>query len=208
MTPTFDRRRIPGSPCSPISSWPGPGGGPGRRPGGAAPAGAHARVSGSDPADGSDVEGVPEARVDQLQRQARHARGRSPTRLRLDRPAHRRRRRAPSRAGRRCRWASLPGAAGPTGQYEVVYRVVSADTHVVAGRLGFTVTAPAAAGTTGWMRLVQPQQHHRLRAVDGPDRRFDLAAATVAVALVAVPAACRHGGQPLRAVVWRRPRPT
>ena len=102
----------------------------------------------------------------------------------------------------------LPGAAGPTGRYEVVYRVVSADTHVVAGRLGFTVTAPAAASTTGWMRLVQPEQHHRLRAVDGPDRRFELlAAATVAVALVAQAAACGHGrGQPLPApVVWRRP---
>ena len=88
----------------------------------------------------------------------------------------------------------MPGAAGPTGRYEVVYRVVSADTHVVAGRLGFTVTAPAAASTTGWMRLVQPEQHHRLRAVDGPDRRLELlAAATVAVALVAQAAACGHG---------------
>jgi hypothetical protein len=39
-----------------------------------------------------------------------------------------------------------PTAERPAGRYEIVYRIVSADTHLIAGRLGFTAeTASASA---------------------------------------------------------------
>jgi methionine-rich copper-binding protein CopC len=210
MTPTFDRRRaVPrlavlattisslalGLAAGLVAGLVGP-----------APAGAHARVSGSAPADGSDVEALPERVSISFSAKPVTPEGDpllvyDPTGRRIDDGDVR-----VEQGGQALSVGLLPGAAGPTGRYEVVYRVVSADTHVVAGHLGFTVTAPAAS-TTGWVRLAQPEQHHRLRAVDGPDRRFQLlAAATVAVALVA-----RYRGlrarprQPLPApVVWRR----
>jgi methionine-rich copper-binding protein CopC len=212
MTPTFDRRRaVPrlavlattisslalGLAAGLVAGLVGP-----------APAGAHARVSGSAPADGSDVEALPERVSISFSAKPVTPEGDpllvyDPTGRRIDDGDVR-----VERGGQALSVGLMPGAAGPTGRYEVVYRVVSADTHVVAGHLGFTVTAPAAASTTGWMRLVQPEQHHRLRAVDGPDRRFELlAAVTVAVVLVARYRSLRaRPRQPLPApVVWRRP---
>ena len=51
--------------------------------------------------------------------------------------------------------ASIPVKTGPSGNYTVAYRVVSADGHPVSGRLSFTVGS-AAPGTAGAERSSGP----------------------------------------------------
>ena len=56
-----------------------------------------------------------------------------------------------------------PETAGPKGDYELLYRVVSTDNHVISGRVAFTTTAagPPEAGSTP--RAPRPSRVRRLR---------------------------------------------
>jgi methionine-rich copper-binding protein CopC len=158
------------------------------RPAAAGAAGAtaaHARVTGSTPADGSTVDAPPErvsvsfaakpATVEGDPLLVYDAAGR-----RVDDGEVR-----TDGAGDVLSVGITPGAGG-AGAYTIVYRVVSADTHVIAGHLGFTVTGEART-TTGWMGLVRPDGRggDPLHRSGPPDRRPGLLLALTA-ALVGI----------------------
>jgi copper transport protein len=111
----------------------------------ATPAGAHARVVGSSPEAGATVDRVPGEVVldidakpatiegDPLQVWAPDGR-----RVDADDPHV-------SEDGRRLAVSVDPGRDLPAGEYEIAYRLVSADSHVIAGRLSFTARLPVTA---------------------------------------------------------------
>jgi methionine-rich copper-binding protein CopC len=146
---------------------------------------AHAQVTGSTPADGSVVDALPErvsisfaakpATVEGDPLVVYDAAGR-----RIDDGEVR-----ADGAGDVLSVGVSPGSWG-AGAYTIVYRVVSADTHVIAGRLGFAVTGDART-TTGWMGLVRPdgEAGGPLHRSGPPDRRPELLLAATA-ALVGI----------------------
>jgi methionine-rich copper-binding protein CopC len=150
---------------------------------------AHARVTGSEPADGAVVAALPARVTVRFSGKPATAEGDpvqvyDPSGRRIDDGDVR-----VEPGGRSLSVGTTPAARAPGG-YTVVFRVVSADTHVIAGRLAFEVGG-VAAGTTGWMRLVQPEPAHGLRG-GAPDRRpAGLAIVTALVAGTTVRRAVR-----------------
>ncbi len=141
---------------------------------------AHARVTGSEPADGAVVTALP-ARVT-VRFSGKPATAEGDPLLVYD-PSGRRIDDGDVRVepGGRALSVGTTPAAGAPGGYTLVFRVVSADSHVIAGRLAFEVSGVAAA-TTGWMRLVQPESPHGLRGGTADRRPEALAIVTALVA--------------------------
>ncbi len=79
----------------------------------------------------------------------------------------------------------LDGSPGhPAGRYEILYRVASADTHVLTGRFGFTVTEAAAADEPVFVADAAPVERRRhLRGAGPTDLRPEILATGVAAAL-------------------------
>ena len=117
-------------------------------PAAAAPAGvAHAKVTGSSPADGALVDRAPD--TVELSVDAKPATIEGDP-LRVYGPGGRRLddgRTVVRDGGRRISIGLDPTVDRPAGRYEIVYRIVSADTHLIAGRLSFETRAgvPAVA---------------------------------------------------------------
>jgi methionine-rich copper-binding protein CopC len=111
----------------------------------AAPAAAHARMVGSSPEDGTTIDRAPGQVTIQLDAKPATIEG-DP--LQVYGPGGRRVDAADPHAsddGRRLS-VSLDRAQDlASGEYEIVYRVVSADTHVIAGRLSFSTRSPRPA---------------------------------------------------------------
>jgi methionine-rich copper-binding protein CopC len=150
------------------------------RPAAAGATAAHARVTGSTPADGSALDAPPE-RVS-VSFAAKPATVEGDPLLVYD-AAGRRVDDGDVRAdgaGDVLSVGITPGAGG-AGTYTIVYRVVSADTHVIAGHLAFTVTGEERT-TTGWMGMVRPdgRDGSPLHRSDPPDRRPGLLLAVTA----------------------------
>ena len=119
----------------------------------AGPAAAHARLVGSAPEAGTTVERVPAEIVIELDAKPATIEG-DP--LQVYTPEGRRVDAGDPHVGedgRRLAVTLDPGQPLPSGEYQVAYRVVSADSHVIAGRLSFTVRLPSpewgAAGVDG-----------------------------------------------------------
>src|SRR5690606_1963661 len=67
------------------------------------------------------------------------------------------------------------------GRYEILYRVASADTHVIAGRFGFTVSETATADDVVVISGAAPVERRRhLRGAGPADMRPEIAALGVA----------------------------
>ena len=178
------------------------------RPTGAGATVAHTRVTGSTPADGSSVGALPERVTVTFAAKAATVEG-DP--LLVYDAAGRRVDDGDVRVedtGDVLSVGIVRGAGGETaGEYTVVYRVVSADTHVIAGRLGFTVTGEVAT-TTGWMGLVRPDGEHPLHRGGPPDRRPELLVALTALVVgITVRRTLRPRAAPYAAVPIRVARP-
>lgn len=157
---------------------------------GAAPAGAaaatatHAKLTGSEPATGSTVGRPPDAVTVTVDAKPATVEG-DP--LRVYGPDGRRiddGRTSVGDHGRRITVGLRHDVVRPAGPYEIVYRIVSKDTHLIAGRLEFTARAAAAAGTpTG--EDAGGAAGVRARLLHGwPDDPRPLIAAAVAVTVV------------------------
>jgi methionine-rich copper-binding protein CopC len=112
----------------------------------ATPGGAHARVTGSLPTDG-DVVATPPAEVS-LFLDAKPATAEGDP-LQVFAPDGRRVDTGQARVspdGRTLTVAVDRDRTRPAGRYQLVYRVVSADTHVISGRITYSARQPAAAG--------------------------------------------------------------
>lgn len=114
-----------------------------------APAGAHARIVGSAPADGSVVERPPDRVTIYLDAKPATAEGDpiqvyGPTGARVDAGDAR-----TGAAGGELSVGLQAGAAA--GPYVVVYRIVSRDSHLIVGRLAFTSAAAAPAGAPAFV---------------------------------------------------------
>ncbi|GAA5126719.1 copper resistance CopC family protein [Pseudonocardia adelaidensis] len=104
---------------------------------GATPALAHARLQGSDPADGASLEAAPE-RVTLTFNEAMTAGFNTVTVV------------GPDQGHYETGDVAVDGSSvsvavrplGPAGRYEIGYRVVSADGHPISGSVGFTLTTP------------------------------------------------------------------
>lgn len=79
----------------------------------------------------------------------------------------------------------LDGSAGHlAGRYEILYRVASADTHVLTGRVGFTVSEAADADEPAFVADAAPVERPRhLRGAGPADLRPEVLAVGVAAAL-------------------------
>jgi methionine-rich copper-binding protein CopC len=152
---------------------------------GAGPVDAHAKLTGSEPANGATVDQPPDAVTLTVDAKPATIEG-DPLRVygpdgqRLDDG-----RTSVSDDGHRVTVGLVRSTVRPAGHYEIAYRIVSADTHLIAGRLEFTareaasplatMTAAAGSGAGGL--------HSRL--LHGwPDDARPLLAAAVAVTLV------------------------
>jgi methionine-rich copper-binding protein CopC len=147
---------------------PNGGAGGAGRVGVAEPAGVgHAKVVGSEPADGAVVERAPERVALIVDAKPATVEG-DPLRVygpdghRID-DGHT----SVSDGGRRISVGLAPAAEQPAGRYEIVYRIVSADTHLIAGRFGFSAQAASpsargagAAGTAGQLLHGWPEEHY------------------------------------------------
>jgi methionine-rich copper-binding protein CopC len=136
-----------------------------------APASAHARLVGSSPVDGSTVERAPDEVSIVLDARPATIEG-DP--LQVVGPDGRRVDAGDARADAEGSTLTIsldPAAPRPSGEYQIAYRVVSEDTHVIAGRLTFEarlpVVSPGAASrdpadvSTAWNpagRRVAPDQ--------------------------------------------------
>jgi methionine-rich copper-binding protein CopC len=112
---------------------------------------AHAKLTGSEPADGTVLDETPAAVSLSLDAKPATVEG-DP--LRVYAPGGARiddRHASVSDRGRRITVRLLPTVVRPAGRYEIVYRIVSADTHLIAGRLEFSARAavPPLAGLKG-----------------------------------------------------------
>lgn len=188
----------------------------------AGPAGAHARVTGSSPAAGEAVDQAPDAVSLVLTAKPATVEG-DP--LMVYAPDGRRVDTGPTRlsADRQTLTVALDTAQGlPAGDYQLAYRVVSSDTHVIFGRVTFSTLGPrpasspeaGAAGPSGTgaqdvtirrlgsaggegsgdAALGQPAQARQL-AAPGPDdvRPRAVAAGAAAAALVGLAWGMRPG---------------
>ena len=136
----------------------------------------HARVVGTSPADGSTVEALPDRVTITFAAKPATVEG-DP--LRVYGPSGRRVDDGDVRIGRDGEVLSvgLTGAA-VTGRYAVAYHVVSADSHLVAGRFAFTVTGGESAAT-------DPAPARRAPRAGPADVRPEIAAAGVGAVGVA-----------------------
>jgi methionine-rich copper-binding protein CopC len=106
----------------------------------------------------------------------------------------------------------LDGSSGHlAGRYEVLYRVASADTHVLTGRFGFTVSEAAAADEPVFVTDAAPvERRRRLRGAGPADMRPEIVAMGTAAALAVTArrrtrralARSQPAGPPLRPT-WR-----
>jgi methionine-rich copper-binding protein CopC len=109
----------------------------------------HAKVTGSEPQDGATLAQAPESVTLIVDKKPATVEG-DPLRVfapdgsRVDSG-----RTTVNADGTRLTVALPPTNARPAGRYEIVYRLVSADTHLIAGRFGFTAEAAAPAGMAG-----------------------------------------------------------
>jgi methionine-rich copper-binding protein CopC len=109
----------------------------------------HANVTGSEPQDGATLAQAPESVTLVVDKQPATVEG-DPLRVfapdgsRVDSG-----RTTVNAEGTRLTVALPHTNARPAGRYEIVYRLVSADTHLIAGRFGFTAEAAAPAGMAG-----------------------------------------------------------
>jgi len=153
--------------------------------GAAASAAAHAKVTGSEPAAGAVVDRAPDAVTLMVDNKPATVEG-DP--LRVLGPDGRRiddGRTSVADHGRRITVGLLRNVVRPAGHYEIVYRIVSKDTHLIAGRLEFTARAPVAplAALTG--KDAGRAAGARARLLHGwPDDVRPLLAAAVAVTIV------------------------
>jgi methionine-rich copper-binding protein CopC len=108
---------------------------------GAAPAFAHTRLQGSDPADGATVATAPQ-RVSLTFNESLSAEFSAITVVGPDSAAYQTG--AVAADGTTISTAVRP--LGPAGRYEIGYRVVSDDGHPVSGTVAFTLTAPGPGG--------------------------------------------------------------
>jgi methionine-rich copper-binding protein CopC len=118
----------------------------------AVPVAAHARVVGSSPVDGATIDRAPGEVMVELDAKPATIEGEP---LRVYGPDGGRIDAADPRVtdGGRRLWVSLdPAHDLPSGDYEIAYRIVSADTHVIAGRLSFTTRLPRHAEGTAAIR--------------------------------------------------------
>lgn len=155
----------------------------------AGPAAAHARLVGSSPAPGSTVDRAPAEVSIELDAKPATIEGDplqvyAPDGRRVDAgDPH------VSEAGRRLAVTVDPARGLPAGAYHLAYRVVSADSHVISGRLSFTVRLPSGAGDVaapGAPATDDPGAgSHRLVAAGAHDVRPPLVAAG-ALALAAL----------------------
>jgi methionine-rich copper-binding protein CopC len=110
------------------------------------PAGAHARLVGSAPEDGSTVEVAPREVTIDLDAKPATVEG-DP--LQVYAPDGRRVDAGDARVERRGRTLTVGvdhDLSLPSGDYQIAYRVVSTDSHVIAGRLSFSTRRPATPG--------------------------------------------------------------
>jgi methionine-rich copper-binding protein CopC len=180
------------------------------------PAAAHARLVGSSPEPGATVERAPDEVVIELDAKPATVEGDplqvyGPDGRRVDaRDPH------VGEQGRRLAVTLDTGEPRPSGEYQVAYRVVSADSHVITGRLSFTVGLPSPApdgadrdgaavvGRTGPASLAADAAgagSHRLIPGGPHDLRPPLVAAG-ALALAALTLLLRGLW-----ALWRRPAP-
>jgi methionine-rich copper-binding protein CopC len=147
-------------------------------------AGAHARISHVSPADGAVVEALPDSVSITFVAKPATVEGDpvmvyDPTGRRVDD--------GDARVGDDGQVLSvgLDGATGHlAGRYEILYRVASADTHVLTGRFGFTVTEAAAADEPVFVADAAPVERGRhLRGAGPTDLRPEILAVGVAAAL-------------------------
>jgi methionine-rich copper-binding protein CopC len=109
----------------------------------------HAKVTGSVPEDGATLAQAPEAVTLIIDKKAATVEG-DPLRVygpdgsRVDDG-----RTTVNADGTRLTVLVPTANARPAGRYEVVYRLISSDTHLIAGRLGFTTEAASPAGMVG-----------------------------------------------------------
>jgi len=154
---------------------------------------AHARVVGSLPADGATVEQPPDritilldAKPATLEGDPIEVYGPAGGRVDVGRAAV-------DDDGTELSIGLSSGAGLAAGHYEVVYRIVSADAHLIAGRFSFhshrARPAPVALMRTG---PATGQELHGVRATDGP-LRLALAMVTGALVAVTVPGRDRRG---------------
>ena len=136
------------------------------------PASAHATLASSSPASGTHLHGLPDRVVLRVIRKDATSQG-DP--IAVYAPDGRRVDRGQAVVGPDRRSISVSIGPAPTeyGVYQIVYRIVSADQHVIAGRLPFTVQHPGAAGEarTGGPRVTTRQTMtlppHPLRPATG-----------------------------------------
>jgi methionine-rich copper-binding protein CopC len=149
----------------------------------------HAKVVGSEPADGAVVEQAPEEVALIVDAKPATVEG-DP--LRVYGPNGHRiddRHTSVSDGGRRVSVRLAPSAERPAGRYEIVYRIVSADTHLIAGRLGFSAQA-ASPVTDG------PDDQSAGQLLHGwPEEQYPALLAATGLGLVVV------------RLAWRRRRP-
>lgn len=151
---------------------------------------AHARVEGSLPADGAVVDRPPEQVTLRLDAQPATVEGDplqvfSPRGDRVDTGDP-----VTGGDGRELTVALRPGAL-PAGEYLVVYRVVSSDAHLIAGRFAFTSVGPATAEAPVFA-LAQDADPPHLRQAAPPTLWPRLALIVAAGHLTAVVAARRR----------------
>lgn len=115
---------------------------------GPSPAGAHARIEGTSPADASEIEALPDRVTITFAAKPATVEGDplrvyDPAGMRVDDGDVR-----VARGGEVLSVGLAPGAARP-GRYEVAYHVVSADSHLLAGRFGFAVIGAGGGAGAG-----------------------------------------------------------
>jgi len=157
----------------------------------AGPAAAHARLVGASPATGSTVDRAPAEVAIELDAKPATIEG-DP--LQVYAPDGRRVDAGDphiSDAGRRLAVTVDPARPLPAGAYQLAYRVVSADSHVISGRLSFTVRLPSGAGDVAGPGVPAPDDDpgagsHRLVAGAHDVRPPLVAAGALALAALAL----------------------
>jgi copper resistance protein C len=162
----------------------------------APPAAAHARVTGSSPADGAVV-AAPPAEV-RLVLDAKPATVEGDP-LQVYGPDGRRVDAGGTRvsADARTLTVALDATYGlPAGEYQLMYRVVSADTHIISGRLTFTAEQAAAAAPSSELSTGDPRQAVAAAVGGPPAGDAPLDPAGDATALADQPPSGRSSGEP------------
>lgn len=135
----------------------------------AGPASAHARITGSAPADGEVVDVAPDEVVLHLDAKPATVEGDplqvfGPDGERIDAGDAR-----VDAGGTQLSVRLAAGKARPVGDYHVLYRLISADSHMIAGHLSFRSARsaePAVVHLTGVQTVEPPSRWHQAASAD------------------------------------------